>query len=573
VPDRADVTALGNAALRWVAEQRERFDPDDLAGSSDKALVELAVMVRRHRAVPGGGDGADDLAAITGFVRGVLARPRYRKRRYRGRADVLGPAFLLAAVDPGSPLREELQRAVDAGVLDAHERPPHRVMEERLALDWAGLRHDLPAWEQLVAGSLPAAEPNAVFLGEAAAYQLTHVVLYLTAFGSRAPACAVGDAAGHRDLLTALLVRFTARAHWDLVAELLVSWMALGLGPSGVCDAAWQRLLDEVAPDGSLHAVGDGQGPDPGSQQWFYTRYHTTLVAIIAAETWLQADGAEPVPANPRRRPAGTRRERVAGLAREVADAEARRLAALLADDDALHPRTACTAVAGVWICGALSPTAAAALPGVARAAAAALGGAHEWTALPAALTFVACGVLRRHATVPDSLDRHVAAAAHALASTPASDGDLSLHEARFLLHRLGLLPAPPAAPATALEHAARAAAAVPDEANAAQLALAAEARSGHGAAAPSGAPGWIGELLLGLAVRQARGGDPIGAGRSTRAAVHLRGSGADMAHDLAAALAVPERSADQSGRLAASLNRVWTLAEVTAGWRLTAAL
>ena len=588
---RADLEALARRGIGWVADNRQRFDPGapgTRPGSQgDKALVELAVMARRLTEAPA---GHDEMAGIRELLEDVLAGPRYQERSIRSRSDAVATAFLLGAVDKASDAarspRRMLQRIVDAGVLDGLERPVHRVMEERLALEWAGVSHSLPAWEELMAGSLLAATPNAVFLGKAAAYQLTHIVLYLTGFGSRAPARAVHGVEEQRQRFTTLIVRFALREHWDLVAELLLSWACLGLGPSGTCDGAWQRLLGQVAPDGSLHAISGESDSAPGCEQWFHDRYHTTLVAVMAAETWLLR-GAGTLPSHR----AGAAARDVAAtteLAREVAAAEVDWLASRLDDGREQHVRTPCSVLVGIWICGALSPAAGERLAAVAAPVAAALDGDHQWTELPAALAFVAYGILARRELAPDGLRRYVTAAAGALADSPPDD--LSLDEARRLLHRLGLVAAPPGAPAEALLQAAQRVASDPTDGNAQQLLLTAESRTAYGAAPPCG-PSWVGELLFGLAVNRARADDLVAAGRATRAAVHVGGGRASAAYELARYMACRQRPEDAHGsagsrhdeagdgeeslaaRLAGSLSVVWTLAEVTTDWRLATAL
>ena len=588
---REDLEALLGRGISWIADNRARFDPaippTHRGARADKPLVELAVMTRRL-AEPS--HGHHEVQAIGELLTEMLARPRYQEGCCRSRADVVAGAFLLAAVDRVSTasraLRQRLQRTVDAGVLDGLERPVHRVMEERLALDWAGIGYSLPSWERLAAESLLGAAPNAIFLGNAAAYQLTHDVLYLTGFGSRPPVCALGDPEDHRQRLVTLIVRFTIREHWDLVAELLLCWASMGLGPSGVCDAVWERLLNEAAPDGSIHAVSEEAGSEVGSEQWFHARYHTTLVAIMAAETWLQAGAGEQPSGQagqaPRRAAPATE------LAREVADVEAEWLASLLGDGTDQHLRTQCSVLVGVWICSTLSPAAGERLPALTASVVAALDGDRAWTELPAALVFVTYGLLMQQQLAPAGLVRYVDAAADALARSRPDD--LSLGEARWLLHRLGLVEAPVAVAAPTLLESAHQLVLEPTEANAERVVLAAESRASFGAASGCG-PGWVSELLLGLAVHRARTDDLVSAGRATRAAVHLGGSCTGAAYELARYMTSRQRpeggfgptqqrrdagngSEDPlAGQLALSLSCLWTLAEVTTDWRLTTAL
>ena len=151
-------------------------------------MVELTLLVRALRDA---GSEYAGLEGLTALVRAVGARPDRRHAPRPSRGQLLAGAFLFAAAyrtpeeDPAEHRR--LQRLVDVRLLDALEQPVHRVMEDRLALEWAGLRHSLPSWQVLADGSILGAKPNPAFMDEVAAYQLTHVVMYLTAFGSRPP--------------------------------------------------------------------------------------------------------------------------------------------------------------------------------------------------------------------------------------------------------------------------------------------------------------------------------------------------------------------------------------------------
>jgi Domain of unknown function (DUF6895) len=587
---RADLNTFASGAIGWVDDHRARFDPDaaplQAHVGADKALVELAVMTRRLQRSP---LSPDSMARINGFVNDMLGRPRYQHRNFRSRAEIVAAAFVLAAADQAhdtsQSLRARLQATIDIGVLDALERPVHRVMEERLALEWAGLHHSLPSWQRLTNDSLLGAGPNAVFLGRAAAYQLTHAVLYVAGFGSRTPVCSLHRIAELRRRLATLIVRFRIQEHWDLVAELLLSWACLGLGPSGVCEAAWRALLDQVAPDGSIHAVAEDPGTTGGSEERFRARYHTTLVGIMAAETWLRSCSE----GSPGEEGGGTAgRVHPQAWARKVADVEAGRLASLVDEGAHQDARTVCGALVGVWICAAVSPAAKELLVRIAPSVALALDGDHAWTDTPAAWAFVTYGVLAGRGRAPEGLDAYVRAAARALKSSRPED--LSLAEARWLLHRLGRVRAPDLAPVAAVSEAATEAALAPTEANCERLVLTVESRTAFGALASSG-PAWVSELLLGFAVHHARSEDLVSTGRATRAAVHLGGVSTDAAYELARYMASQQQPGGgfrptSTGReavgaceeppassLNVSLSVLWTLAEATTAWRLPTAL
>ena len=190
VPGRVLFEVTAQNAVAWLAANRQWFEPDNvtLPGRRDKPVVELTLLVRALRDAESEYAGLEELAAL---VREVGARPDRRHAPRPTRGQLLAGAFLFAAAyrAPGEDPTEHrrLQRLVDVRLLDTLEQPAHRVMEDRLALDWAGLRHSLPSWQVLADGSILGAKPNPAFMDEVAAYQFTHVVMYLTALGSRPP--------------------------------------------------------------------------------------------------------------------------------------------------------------------------------------------------------------------------------------------------------------------------------------------------------------------------------------------------------------------------------------------------
>ena len=152
-----------------------------------KALFELAIMVRCHADAA---SDSDDAALLHRTLRQIAESQQLGDRLPRTRSDIIFQSFLCAALErlgtDTTRQRKLLQRAVDAGILDHSERLPHRIMEERLALDWCHVEHRLPGWAELFAGSvLGGSTPTPLHVERETAYQITHVLLFLYGFGSR----------------------------------------------------------------------------------------------------------------------------------------------------------------------------------------------------------------------------------------------------------------------------------------------------------------------------------------------------------------------------------------------------
>jgi hypothetical protein len=438
----------------------------------------------------------------------------------------------------------------------------------------------MPSWQALVDRSILASEPNAALMDESAAYQLTHAAMYLTALGTRPPSARVDTDESHRQRISALLVRFVAEQHWDLVGELLLSWSALELGPSPVCEGAWWALLGVVEPGGAVaqpRRRGERE-PKPEPRVPFLQRYHTTLVLAHAAESWRRDCAA--LPARSYRVPQRIERP----LLHDVADVEAAWLAGAL---DESEPRVVCTVLAGLWICGALSEQA---RPEFSAAFAAAQA-IRDWTRVPAGVALVAYGLLARTQAVPDGLAAFMDVAEAALRSS--SPGNLALCEKRVLLHRLGRAaehdPEPLAnvlqiAERTALESTA---------ANVERLRLTCESRTAFGTRSPglAASDGWIAELLLALAAERAHNYDLVGASRLVRASAHFDANAPGLPNLVEVLIAnhrstggfglfgketpaVPEQDDSAIGHdrmLGLSVDCLWTLAEAATPWRLMA--
>ncbi len=190
-----------------------------------------------------------------------------------------------------------LHRALESGFEEHIERAPHRVMEARMALDWAGLDDDIPSWEELLQNSIAGRLPSSLVIRDDAIYALTHVVMFDTRYGIDGPErLRETDLPRLAHLLEDLMIPMCQERHWDLIGELLFSWdcsssrdRPSSTGHGGILDAQENdgsfpprpaALKERPMGRTSLHIRRtDKRTMD---RRRFALRYHTVLVGIIA---------------------------------------------------------------------------------------------------------------------------------------------------------------------------------------------------------------------------------------------------------------------------------------------------
>lgn len=286
-------------AVGWVEQHLSAFDPftNDRVYSVVFAqrVGELAVAVYAHcMLLP---DQAAQMAPLIDMLDAVRRRPNFSHRVLRHPAE-----FVLNAEVYGilrRLQREDLehralvQRAIDAGLLDQVERYPHRELDVRLALDWAGVDHPWPSMSEIAYKSpLLRKRPSALFLDEATTYALTHLVMFITDFGVRRDTTASYPALLSVELFDGLIAAACLDRHWDLLGELLFCVEALGLPSSDVCEQGWSLFLALQHDDGSFPGphrtpmaallAGDDLCTEEQREVEIAHHYHTTLVAWFA---------------------------------------------------------------------------------------------------------------------------------------------------------------------------------------------------------------------------------------------------------------------------------------------------
>jgi hypothetical protein len=480
-------------------------------------------------------------------------------------------------------------------------------MEERLALEWGAFHHSLPTWKQLVDDSILRKAPSPLHLDTEAAYQITHVILFLFGFGIRRGPVQIPDRARTRGLLIALIVTFCGERHWDLVGELLLCWDCLQLESGEIYEKAWDVFMAQQADDGSFAGPqsppesngGDRErGKTLKNRRRFLERYHTTLVAILAGNCYLRRLPHRSSRAAPTRRASRVPGDVDSGVASSVEkDAEwLSRLLDRLSEERAPHPKAACGILVGIWICTALNSGLLAELSHIAGRVAERLSTVKQWADLPPALSILAYALLSRFGIAPPGLATFVRRLARVLDANSANDPvlDLAFCEKRILLNQIGLVKSPVLLPFTDSVQAARAMPLDAPKAAVETLLLYLSSCTGYGTrlVRVSANKAWVGELLSGLSVRFFRSSDILTACNLARNISYLGFSADSSRADLIDFVLLQRRPeggygffgaadrslstasggafmADSDLYLPITLSCLWTLAEATGGWRL----
>jgi hypothetical protein len=288
-------------SIDWISYRLDRFTPFDdedmYRPSRTKPFIELAIMFAVYAAATGDTTSPAVQKAAQLF-QAASNRADYTDWALRFPAELVNYAELCAAVhelggDAGE-LRYRLQSAVDAGAPSQIERLPHRLLELRAALDWAGVMHSLPSMADICAQTILGGALSAYLLSDSAIYAITHVIIFGSRFGLRQEALPEWlRSTPVRRLLCDLLVVASQARNWDLLGELLLCWDCIGFEHDLVTTAGWASFREAFRADGAVlpspekgvegEIKTDGKAAkyaDEASD--FDLVYHTTLVAVLA---------------------------------------------------------------------------------------------------------------------------------------------------------------------------------------------------------------------------------------------------------------------------------------------------
>ncbi|MCZ1006196.1 DUF6895 family protein [Streptomyces lydicus] len=287
--------AVETRAVAWLAARHHLIDPAEAATDrvlfARKALIETAFLVGlRARLAPEPLE--PDYAALLAQVEKITARPSYRELIARDETALLLYAGTYAALrlcgreDP--EFRQVITQAAAGGYATVFERIPYRQLDLLHTLELCGVRHTLPAMDDVLPFTLLCNSPNVAKLTDRDIYAITHTIFYATDFGLREPRWPQDfDPGTAVELLEALLVLTLGQENADLVGELLCCLLCLGVRDSPEACRAWEFLTAVQEADGRVNGPPgvvhpELAGGDEAYAHWA-TGYHTTIVAALAA--------------------------------------------------------------------------------------------------------------------------------------------------------------------------------------------------------------------------------------------------------------------------------------------------
>lgn len=292
-------------ALRWVFNRLERFSPfddDSYSLPRMKAFSEFGLMLAVYVGLTGDRESSGVKRGIN-LVQDACSRADFSDWAMRLPAALVNYAELCAVVNElgcdAQDLRRKVQSAVEVGAISHVERVPYRLLEMRVALDWAGIKHSMPSARNLYADTILGAPLLTPLLANEAIYAITHVILFSSRFGLTRSSLPASFQPDHiRTILCDLLIVTCQESNWDLLGELLLCWDCMGFAPSPLTSAAWGSFLDAFRADGAVlphpldvkaeaprRGTTDNSSEDELSD--FDSVYHTTLVAILAGSSRL----------------------------------------------------------------------------------------------------------------------------------------------------------------------------------------------------------------------------------------------------------------------------------------------
>lgn len=282
------------------------IDTTNPAPPNQTALVELPLLCRalRHPEVRDQltSEATADTAHLLGIVTTTAAiftnqPPVLNDPLYPYRLILIG---LLK--DCGQPIndlgRHQALARLGHGHLNATARPGSAALEMRWAKSLVGVQESaqLPSTADLYHREVLAQEPDLARVTDYEAYLATHVIFYLTDIArTQWPPELGNEWASATAWIQQLLALYLCESHWDLVAELMICWRALGLDSSDLTDEVWRCLVTAQTADGAVPGPRPRADNAPRQQADPMQDYHTTLVTALAAAIWTAPPATRPL--------------------------------------------------------------------------------------------------------------------------------------------------------------------------------------------------------------------------------------------------------------------------------------
>ncbi len=277
--------------LDWISRSIDNFDlsSDNLNSHFGlKVLSEMNLLSSLYnRKLINRYDGRID--KITSFTMEQLERVGYIDGLVRMPEYLSLYAFIYKSLYECGYKLQEFRNAIVAAVkqeaINSRERIPFGMMDLCYALNKADIRHPFPTLRSLYHKTLLIKNPDILSLNLNDAYDITHIIFYLSDFGFRKT---IEISAQQFPkvcwIITILTGLFLRAKDWDILAELLLCYYCLGWYQYPTYEVAWNNLLNVQRTNGSIPGLLRTE-KEIKSKIWdknFTQNYHATIVTAIA---------------------------------------------------------------------------------------------------------------------------------------------------------------------------------------------------------------------------------------------------------------------------------------------------
>ena len=296
------VSSLLSGTFKWIYDNLSLIAPAP-APQPESAprlgpLLDLAIVCQRAREGWLPDDAAEVAEACLDRLVDICGHDEWRGAlEWPGRYYTWLIAVLRRADRPADgPGYETVRHLVEAGQADFLTGKPRSVrdaLEARYVLDICDLTvPSMPLLGSLYPDSAINTRVIAADISESMAFDITHVILFLSDMGSRPVTGLTSAQERHaKAVIDELLQYYHPARHWDLTAELLICRRVLGAEADEACRAARASLLAAQVPSGMLPGPAFSAARHaalPASERPPYELaccLHTTLAATLYGAT------------------------------------------------------------------------------------------------------------------------------------------------------------------------------------------------------------------------------------------------------------------------------------------------
>lgn len=254
-----------------------------------KVLSEMTLLCSLYRRKPIN-TYDDRINKIISFTTEQLGRIGYLDGLVRMPESLTPYAFIYKSLYECGLKLHEFRNAIVAAVhqeaVNSRERIPFGMMDLCYALNKANIRHPFPTLRSLYHKTLLSKEPSILSLNLNDAYDITHIIFYLSDFGFRkSTEISAQQLSKVHWIIASLTGLYLRNKDWDILAELLICNYCLHWYEYPIYEVAWNNLLNAQRVDGSIPGLFRSEELEMKSKSWnknFTQNYHATIVTAMA---------------------------------------------------------------------------------------------------------------------------------------------------------------------------------------------------------------------------------------------------------------------------------------------------